>query len=327
VGFSISALQPPQATLAIFPGAERSAVEIQARLKLHSIQIQLVCLDTQVAFIQYLGSQCRDILSFPAMSQRVSAGQIDFFIAALFTPEDMGRFRLILQDTFVQMEGKEGKGVVGAGDMFKIHIVTLPSAGIKTINDLDDKKNSTGPENSIHDLHAHDVFEAEELGNALRNRLHNELRLQPDLLLGREIDAFFETARVPSPHVARIAEYDDLTLIAIPEDTVERMNNLEGRQNHPYIPTEIEISEYEKDSDEKIPTGGVTELVSTSAQLPSEFVIQVTEILIGEPLVPEDDLARIFTWVKEQGFPIHPDAAPIIEAFLQEQSTPQGTYR
>jgi len=319
VGFSIRAFQPSQATLAIFPGAERSAVEIQARLKLHDIQIQLVCLDTQVAFIRYLGSQCRDILGFSTMLQRVSAGQIDFFITALFTTEDMERFRSILPGTFVQMDGK---GVVGAGDMLKIHVVTLPGAGIETLNDLDDKKNSTGPENSIHDLHAHDVFKAAELENALRNHLHNELPLQPELLLSGAIDAFFETARVPSPRVAQVAENDDLVLVAIPEDTVERMNNLEGRENHSYIPTEIEFSEYEEDRDEKIPTAGVTELVSaTSGELTSELITQVTKILISESLASVDDLVRIFDWVKEQGFPIHPDAAPIIEEFLREQST------
>lgn len=323
-GFPISAFQPPQATLATFPGTERSAVEIQARLKLHNIQIQLVCLDTQVAFIQYLGSQCRVVVSFPTMSQRISAGQIDFFIAALLTPEDVGRFRTILQATFIQMEEK---GVVAAGDMFKIHVVTLPGTGIEALSDLGEKKNSTGPENSIHDLHAHDVFKAGELWNALKNHLHNELPLQPDLLLRGGIDAFFETARVPSPHVAKLADHDDLALIAIPEDTVERMNNLEGRQNHPYIPTEIEISEYEKDRDEKIPTAGVAELVSTSAQLLSELVAQVTEILIDESLTSVEDLIRIFSWVKEEGFPIHPDAAPIIEAFLQEQSPLKGAYR
>jgi threonine aldolase len=44
----------------------------------------------------------------------------------------------------------------------------------------------------------------------------------------------------------------------------------------------------------------------------------VAEILIAEPLMPLEDLARVFKWIKEQKFPIHPDAAPIIEGFIDE---------
>lgn len=323
-GYSSAAVQPSPITLAIYswraftPGTAKSAVEIQSRLERYDLRVHLICLKWQKQFVMEGDSQCKETIDLKKMREQILTGKVDLFISGIFLETDMEPIRKILQKNVTH---REETGVVGAGNIYKIHIATLTDTGIRKLDDLNDKKNSTGPEHSIHDLHAHDVFKAEKLDKALKNRLHHKLDQQPNLLLHREIDDFFETARVPSTHVAKVAEDDDLVLIAIPKETVEKMNNLQGRENHPYIKTRIELSEYENEREEKVPSAGVAELISATSQCPVEIIKQVTEILIELSLTSPDDLASILSWAKRQRFLFHPVAAPIIKEFLDYQIT------
>lgn len=305
--------QTTTVTFLVFPGAEETAVEIQARLAAHNVEVQLFCSVYSEHPITLLGSKCE--LVVPSERLWAIAQEVDFLLIGAFTSDCLR----ILQELLRSLVQKGG-GAVGVGTLYKIHVVTIPGTGIRSLHDLDDEshaqRTSTGPEQSVHDVHAHDVFRAEKLYNVLNLHQHNELPSQPDLLLSRVLDAFFETTKVPSPHVAKVADRNELILIAIPQDTVDRMNALKDDGEAPYIPTEIDFSTYEEGASGSVETAGVTEVIAATPRPSAELVELVTQLLIEEPLMSLEDLSRTLRWLKGQRIPIHPVAASIIDDFL-----------
>lgn len=298
-------------TLALFPGTEPTAAQLETRLESLGYEVLLICTFDSAILVIQLGSQCTQSVTFAALSASVVGNQVDFFLFGAFTSERVGQLKGLLVD--------EKAGAVGVGDLLKIHIATIPETGIRSLQDLDDARNSTDREGTLTDFHAHDVFRAEDLSRALRDHAHYPRDEQPDLLLSGEIDAFFETSRVPSDNVAAVANQDELILIAIPEETVDKMNDLDEEED-PYIKDEIDASIYEREAEASIPTAAVAEVTAATGKPSAELVEAVTRLLLEEPFIAEDSLVRALTWLKEQKIPIHPVAKPIIDEFLQERT-------
>ncbi|RLG05851.1 MAG: hypothetical protein DRN68_07975 [Thaumarchaeota archaeon] len=298
-----SMAQTTTVTLMGFPGTEKTAVEIQTILADYGVEVVLY--------------RCEEVLSFE-MLQAITP-EIDFLLVGTFTSE-----YLQITQKLLGVLSQMGGGAVGVGAMHKIHIVTIPATGIRSLADLDDEnhapRTSTGPEQSVHDAHAHDVFRAEKLYNVLNLHQHNELPSQPDFLLSHVLDAFFETAKVPSPHVAKVADRNKLILVAIPHNTVTRMNALKDEGEAPYIPTEIYLSAYEEEASGSVETAGVTEIVAATGRPSEQLVELVAEVLISKALMDVIDLVKALQWLKDQKIPIHSVAEPIIERFLEEHA-------
>ena len=307
------ASQVPTVTLVVFPGTEETAVGLQVRLAAHNIDVKLICSFFSVQLVAFLGSTCEQSVAFAQLA--FVALEEDFLVLRAYTSGDLQVLQGVLNQ--IALEG----GAVGVGQMYKVHAVTIPDTEIRSLRDLDEEshatRTSTGPKDSTHEAHAHDVFQAEELFRVLNRHQHRQLALQPDLLLAGKLDAFFETTKVPSPYVKKVAERNELVLLAIPQDTVERMNDLKEEGEAPYIPTEIDPAKYEEEGEGPVATAGVTEVAAATGRPAPELVELVTRILIEESFMSREDLARALQWLKEQEIPLHPVAAPIIDDVLR----------
>lgn len=244
----------------------------------------------------------------------VKTMETDFFVVSI------GEILYALELTWVNL-AVEGRAVAPADVAEKVHLTTLVETNIKHIRDLADQAVSLGPRNSATEMHALDSIDAQretegpedfkchDKGGSIECR-NVPFRERATKLLTGDIKAFYATGEVPIYSVEHVADYGNLQLVSIPENIVDKMSEVNVFIE--YIPTEIDMSKYESDRQEKVSTAGIPAAVAATDKAKPEMVHYVAMMLLKNPLIDREILPGALKAVRSF-MRFHPVALELLE--------------
>mgnify|MGYP001235056423 CR=1 FL=1 len=188
-----------------------------------------------------------------------------------------------------------------------IQVVATASSGVKTLADLAGKGVSVGAPRSGTELNARAVFQAagltyEDLGKVEYLPFGESV----ELMKNRQLDATLQSAGLGVASIRDLASTNDVTVVAIPPDVVEKIGN-------PVYVSEIIPAGTYDGQDEDVPTAAIVNFLVTHEDVPEEVVYQMTKSMFEnlEKMAAAHSAARQISLEKAaQGMPIplHPGA-------------------
>jgi TRAP transporter TAXI family solute receptor len=111
-----------------------------------------------------------------------------------------------------------------------MHIVVRRDSGITDLASLRGKRVALGEQDSSVLVTARAILEAAGLPEAALQAVLLAPAVAADALRGRQIDAFFEMAGVPSPVITELAAHLEIALLPMPDAVLQRL-----RENAPFV--------------------------------------------------------------------------------------------
>jgi TRAP transporter TAXI family solute receptor len=162
-------------------------------------------------------------------------------------------------------------------DVAPLHIVTYPSSGIKTLQDLAGKRVSIGAPGSGSATAAGVLFPV--LGIVGKVKAQNlGFNESASNLRDGNLDAFMAASALPMPAVVDLTSTHEVTLIPTPPDVVDDVR----KDNPPYQPVTIPANTY-SGIKQDVPALGLASLLVARADVPDDVVYE----LVSQMFTPE----------------------------------------
>lgn len=210
-----------------------------------------------------------------------------------------------------------------------VHLVTLESTGIRTVDDLAQRRIAIGQRGSGSRINALLVGLLIDVSGDRRPTVMDVgLARAIEQLEAGELDAFFLTEAVPAPAIqALAARRPDLRFVPIPASLLERLPD----RRFAYYPLTVEARTYPGQR-EPFTTLGLTAALLTNVHVADERIEQLLDLLA----TGGDELARNYyraAFISREtmrlglAVPLHPAAARYHERFRLESALPEGGGR
>jgi TRAP transporter TAXI family solute receptor len=208
-----------------------------------------------------------------------------------------------------------------------VHLVTLESTGIRTVDDLAQRRIAIGQRGSGSRMNALLVGLLVNIPGERRPTVRDiGLARAIEQLEAGELDAFFLTEAVPAPAIqALAARRPDLRFVPIPLSLLERIPD----RQFAYYPVTVAARTYPGQR-EPFTTLGLTAMLLTNVHVADERVEQLLDLLA----TGGDELARDYyraAFISREtmrlglAVPLHPAAARYHERFRQDSALPRGS--
>ncbi len=240
---------------------------------------------------------------------------------------DEGKAELAFAMSDVCYYGKEGllmfedqplenvRGFASAHTNF-VQVITTKGSGIKTVADLEGKRVGVGAPGSGTELNARRILSArgmdyDDLGKADFLSYAESC----EQLANRNIDAAFLTGGLPIASITELATTQDIDIVTITEETVNKM-----RESFPvYVSTAIPAGTY-KGVDRDVKTLGLKNYMLVNKDLDEEVVYDLVSVMFNnlEELYGYHNAAKMITLEGAlEGMTL--DLHPGVEKFYKEE--------
>lgn len=153
-----------------------------------------------------------------------------------------------------------------------IQIVASADSGIKTIEDLKDKRISVGAARSGTELNARAVLKAAGLSyDDLKKVEYLPFGESVELMKNRQLDATLQSAGLGVSSIRDLASSVDIVIVPISEEIVKKINNAA------YQAAIIPADTYEGQT-KATPTAAVPNFLVTAEQVPDDLVYEMTKV-------------------------------------------------
>lgn len=154
-----------------------------------------------------------------------------------------------------------------------IQVVASAESGIKTLEDLKDKRISVGAPKSGTELNARAIFKAagmsyEDLGKVEFLPYAESV----ELIKNRQLDATLQSSGLGMAAIRDLATTMPVTFVAIPAEVVEKIGS------PAYQPGVIPAGTYEGQK-EDVPTAAITNILVSHAKVSDEVAYQMTKLM------------------------------------------------
>src|SRR5690554_3566300 len=154
-----------------------------------------------------------------------------------------------------------------------IQVVASAESGIKTLEDLKGKRISVGAPKSGTELNARAIFAAAGLSYKDMRRVEFLPYAESvELIKNRQLDATLQSSGLGMAAIRDLASTMPVTLVAIPEDVVQKIDN------PAYQPGVIPAGTYDG-QDEDVPTVGITNILVSHEKVDEEVAYQMTKLI------------------------------------------------
>lgn len=154
-----------------------------------------------------------------------------------------------------------------------VQIVTTEKSGIKSVDDLKNKRVGVGDQNSGVELNAQMILEAHNMSYDDINEDFLSYADSIDQMKNGQIDAAFVTSGLPNSSVMDLATTEDVVVVPIEGEGMKAL-----REKYPFFNEDV-IPGGTYDEAEDVPTASITNQLLVSPHLDDDQVYEITKAL------------------------------------------------